>query len=309
MVKPVYVFSGFLDSGKTSVIKETLSDSDFTMGDPTLIIALEEGDEEYDEEFLRKSNSKVVYLDSINDLTKEQMAEYELDYDFDRIFIELNGLENDEILYKQGFINNWDLAEALSIFNAQAYDLQINNLKTFFFDHIRFADVCIFNRADNVDKRTIRNNLKAANPRLQIIYEDSDGNATSGIEDIEFDLNSNPLYIEDADYGLWYMDALDHPLKYDGHNISLNMMLVEDLGHDNACIMCRKAMVCCANDITDIGITCVGMDTKALEKGKYYRIIGRIQVVDDTQGYKTCLLYVNEYHESSKPQEELVTFN
>ena len=87
MVKPVYVFSGFLDSGKTSVIKETLSDSDFTMGDPTLIIALEEGDEEYDEEFLRKSNSKVVYLDSINDLTKEQMAEYELDYDFDRIFI------------------------------------------------------------------------------------------------------------------------------------------------------------------------------------------------------------------------------
>ena len=68
MVKPVYVFSGFLDSGKTSVIKETLSDSDFTMGDPTLIIALEEGDEEYDEEFLRKSNSKVVYLDSINDL-------------------------------------------------------------------------------------------------------------------------------------------------------------------------------------------------------------------------------------------------
>ena len=309
MVKPVYVFSGFLDSGKTSVIKETLSDSDFTMGDPTLIIALEEGDEEYDEEFLRKSNSKVVYLDSINDLTKEQMAEYELDYDFDRIFIELNGLENDEILYKQGFINNWDLAEALSIFNAQAYDLQINNLKTFFFDHIRFADVCIFNRADNVYKRTIRNNLKAANPRLQIIYEDYDGNATSGIEDIEFDLNSNPLYIEDADYGLWYMDALDHPLKYDGHNISLNMMLVEDLGHDNACIMGRKAMVCCANDITDIGITCVGMDTKALEKGKYYRIIGRIQVVDDTQGYKTCLLYVNEYHESSKPQEELVTFN
>ena len=86
-------------------------------------------------------------------------------------------------------------------------------------------------------------------------------------------------------------------------------MLVEDLGHDNACIMGRKAMVCCANDITDIGITCVGMDTKALEKGKYYRIIGRIQVVDDTQGYKTCLLYVNEYHESSKPQEELVTFN
>ena len=43
MIKPVYVFSGFLDSGKTSAIKEVLYDPRFNEGESTLIIVMEEG--------------------------------------------------------------------------------------------------------------------------------------------------------------------------------------------------------------------------------------------------------------------------
>ena len=49
-MKPVYVFSGFLDAGKTSAIKESLLDPGFNQGETTLIIAFEQGDEEYDED-------------------------------------------------------------------------------------------------------------------------------------------------------------------------------------------------------------------------------------------------------------------
>ena len=49
---PVYLFTGFMDSGKTSLILETLFENDFTEEDRGLIIACEDGDVEYDEEKL-----------------------------------------------------------------------------------------------------------------------------------------------------------------------------------------------------------------------------------------------------------------
>ena len=45
---PVYVFTGFLDSGKTKFIQDTLSDSRFNNGERTLLLVFEEGEEEYD---------------------------------------------------------------------------------------------------------------------------------------------------------------------------------------------------------------------------------------------------------------------
>ena len=46
---PVYIFMGFLDSGKTTFVKETLLDREFTGGAKTLLLVCEEGEEEYDE--------------------------------------------------------------------------------------------------------------------------------------------------------------------------------------------------------------------------------------------------------------------
>ena len=53
MAAPVYLFTGFLDSGKTTLIMDTLNDKDFMQGvDRTLILCFEQGETEYTEEFL-----------------------------------------------------------------------------------------------------------------------------------------------------------------------------------------------------------------------------------------------------------------
>ena len=44
---PVYAFTGFLDSGKTKFIQETLEDERFNAGERTLVLLFEEGEEEY----------------------------------------------------------------------------------------------------------------------------------------------------------------------------------------------------------------------------------------------------------------------
>ena len=45
---PMYVFTGFLESGKTRFIQQTLEDPRFNSGERTLLLVLEEGEEEYD---------------------------------------------------------------------------------------------------------------------------------------------------------------------------------------------------------------------------------------------------------------------
>ena len=60
---PVYLFTGFLESGKTQFVNESVvSDQGFVNGDSILLLVCEEGIEEYDEEALEKKNIHVEKL-------------------------------------------------------------------------------------------------------------------------------------------------------------------------------------------------------------------------------------------------------
>ena len=48
MKLPVYLFTGFLEGGKTTIIQESLNDQNFNSGEKTLILLCEEGIEELD---------------------------------------------------------------------------------------------------------------------------------------------------------------------------------------------------------------------------------------------------------------------
>ncbi len=56
---PVYLFTGFMDSGKTSLIKDTIFENDFANGSKGLIIMCEDGDVEYDMDKLKSSISRL----------------------------------------------------------------------------------------------------------------------------------------------------------------------------------------------------------------------------------------------------------
>ena len=310
MNKPVYVFSGFLDSGKTQAIKETLYDQRFNQGEKSLIICFEQGDVIYDDKFLKITNSEVVYLNSINELTHDKQKELDKKYKPERVVIELNGMEDDNLLYKTiGFYPKWELAQTLTTVDASTFTLYMNNMRQFMYNHIVNAEVCILNRSDNVDKRFLRNNLKSINQRLELIYEDANGNISSQADEDLFDL-SKDLFIEDIDYGLWYMDALDNPDKYNKKNITIKVKFVEEVKeYSNLLIMGRKAMVCCANDVTDIAISCINISKKDIDENQYYYLSGTLRSVRASDNSKVVVLYVKEFKVAPAPESELVTFN
>ena len=71
---PVYLFTGFLEGGKTHMIQESMESEQFNSGDKTLIIQCEEGVDELD---LSRFWGQNVYLERIEeeaDFTKERLT-------------------------------------------------------------------------------------------------------------------------------------------------------------------------------------------------------------------------------------------
>ena len=73
---PVYLFTGFMDSGKTTLIQETLFDQEFGNGAKTLIIACEDGEVEYDEDKLKKINAKLLQIENEEDFSLDMIDHF-----------------------------------------------------------------------------------------------------------------------------------------------------------------------------------------------------------------------------------------
>ena len=65
---PIFVINGFLESGKTTLINETLRDTEFNDGGKTLLLLCEEGIEEYDEAAMKQLNVEIVTVDEQGEL-------------------------------------------------------------------------------------------------------------------------------------------------------------------------------------------------------------------------------------------------
>ena len=57
MATPMFIVTGFLDSGKTTMIKDTLMEQEWIEPGLTLLLLCEEGEEEYPEEYLKEKNN------------------------------------------------------------------------------------------------------------------------------------------------------------------------------------------------------------------------------------------------------------
>ena len=62
MIK-TYFINGFLESGKTTFIKNLFEQDYFKTGERTLLLLCEEGEEEYDEVILKKDNIFVAEIE------------------------------------------------------------------------------------------------------------------------------------------------------------------------------------------------------------------------------------------------------
>ena len=275
---PVYVFTGFLDSGKTKFIQETLEDSRFNDGERTLILLFEEGEEEYDFSTYPAQN---VYLEVLNQeiVTTRQMADLAKKYKAQRVVAELNGMQQVGDLYMR-FPEDWVVAQEVMFADASTFMAYNSNMRNLVMDKLVGAQMVVFNRLEKgSDTMPFHKIARAANRKIDILYDYTDG--TTEFDDVEdplpFDINAPVIELKDEDYALWYRDCTEEPAKYDGKTVKFKAqvaMLRRD--KDGMFAPGRFVMTCCVDDIQFCGIPCRYKQAKELESRSWVMVTAKI---------------------------------
>lgn len=194
---PAYLVWGFLESGKSTLIKETLSQDYFNDGEKTMILTFEEGEVEYDKEMLEKTNSFVVNIENMEDFTKEFVRGCQRNYYPDRVMIEYNGMYSIDDLMDVVDETDLELYQVIVTVDASTADLYLKNMKSMFMEMFKMADLVIFNRCDdNTNMGSFRRSIKAVNPRAQVGFERADGKEMAQDELLPYDVNADVIKVE-----------------------------------------------------------------------------------------------------------------
>ena len=265
---PVYVFMGFLGSGKTTFAIDTLLRQGFTESAPTLRLAFEDGEVEYDTAELEKEN---IHLEIISEeeFTSEKLLELGREYNPENVIVEYNGMWELDRLFQIKVPQGWTVVQVISFVDATTFDVYVNNMKKIMMDQLRNADMIIFNRCDeNTKTAEYRRSIRAVNRRAQVIFEDKSGNPLNTNDEVilPYDIDSDTIELAEEDFGLFYIDAADNPDRYVGKKIKFKAQAHRPSNYkDDEFVPGRFAMTCCADDIAFIGFKAYYKGAKTLK--------------------------------------------
>ena len=309
---PIYLFTGFMDSGKTTLIKETLFENGFAEEGKSLIICCEDGDEEYDEAELNRIHAKLVMIEKEEEFTAERLLQIQNEYLPDQIFLEYNGTWGMDTLMETSLPKGWTIIQSLATVDATTFEMYLGNMRAMIMEQLFAADVVIFNRCDDsTDKGKFRRNVKALNRKAQLVYERADGSLDERPEELPFDISGDELDITDADYAIWYMDCMEDPKKYVGKKVKfLALVYNPDKLKNGVFVPGRFAMTCCVDDVTFIGFKCKYPDEKKIPHKSWINITAevRYEFAREYKG-KGPVLYPVSIEPAEKPDDELVYFS
>ena len=279
---PVYLFVGFLESGKTKFIQETFEDPNFDSGDKTLLLICEEGEEEYNPKKFAFPGVTVKVIEDKAEMNPQNLAKLEKESGAGRVVIEYNGMWLADALPE-----NWLVYQCIATADgttALTY-ARDNSMRSLLLDKIARSELIVFNRAEAVNNDEARQELhrlvRQASRKCDIAYEFKDGSvAYDDIPDpLPFDVDAPVIEIPEEFFGIWYMDCMDDPKKYDGKTVKyLAQVCQTPQAGKGAFVPGRFAMTCCVQDIQFVGMPCKYDDYKSLEQRSWITITAKINV-------------------------------
>lgn len=313
---PVYLFTGFLEAGKTKFIQETFEDPRFNNGENTLLLICEEGEEEYDRSRF-KGNLGGFYevtVDSAEELTAEYLSELAEKHDIDRVVVEYNGMWMLDSLYA-ALPEGWTIYQEILFAEAGTFLNYNANMRSLVVDKLKSCELVVFNRiADKkFDKMAFHKIVRTVSRRADIAYEYADGEVE--YDDIEdpppYDMNAPIIEISDEDYAFWYTDFADKPEAYEGKTVRIRVMVAKNksLG-EGEMVVGRQIMVCCADDVQYKGMLCK-CDTAAKYKSKDWIYLTAKIVFENHRLYKGQrgpVLYANVVKKAEAPAVEVASW-
>lgn len=257
---PVYLFTGFLEGGKTKFIQETLEDRRFCNGEKTLLLVCEEGEEEYAPEQFASDTVQIRVVEDQDSLTRENLEKWLAETRAERVVVEYNGMWMLDVLYN-AMPEGWMVYQEFMFADSATFLSYNSNMRQLVYDKLKSAELVVFNRFDEktMDKMAFHKIVRGASRRADIAYEGKNGKVVyDDIEDpLPYDLNAPIVEIGDEDFALFYRDMADEPKKYEGKTVCFKCRcLVRKKLPANCFVVGRHVMTCCVEDIQFAALVC-----------------------------------------------------
>ena len=310
---PIYLITGFLESGKTSFLNFTLQQDYFYTEGTTLLILCEEGEVEYDKAVLEMSNTVVEIIEKEEALTTDRLAAMNILYQPERVIIEYNGMWLVSNFEKMQKPEGWGVEQQITCVDASTFQMYMANMKSIFMDMVRNSDMVVFNRCKKEDPlATYRRGIKVANQRAEVIFEDEEGELDDIFQDeMPFDVNAPVIDILPEDYGIWFVDAMDHPETYVNKTVKFKARVMKPRGMGSKFFVPgRTAMTCCADDTTFLGYVCKSAFAPKLQQGQWVEVTAKVGIENRMEYQGEGIVLYADFVEPCEPlEEEMVYFN
>lgn len=310
---PVYLFLGFLESGKTKFIQETMEDKRFDTGEKTLLLVCEEGEREFDEGRFAPKGVVIEYIESEEDMTEERLSNIQRQYGIERILVEYNGMWLLEKFF-EAMPEGWMINQVMMFADAGSILEYNRNMRQLVYDKVQYAEMIVFNRFDEnkTDKMELHKMVRNISRRPDIVYEDVDGKAEfDEIEDpLPFDVNAPVIEIEDRDFALFYRDISENLPDYADKTVKFKGIVACDKRlNDGTFVVGRHVMTCCEADIQYCGIVCITDGSLKVSTRDWVEVEAKIKIEKHkVYSGEGPVLYAIAVKRSQKPEQELATF-
>lgn len=309
---PVYLFTGFLEAGKTKFIQETLEDKRFNSGEKTMLLLCEEGEEEYDISAMPCQDIYIRTIEEPEELNPAHLEELLKECGATRVVLEYNGMWQLQQLF-QNLPDDWAVYQEMFFADATTF-LQYNaNMRSLVVDKLNTCELVVFNRfTKDMDKMEFHKLVRGVSHRTDIAYEYTDNHVEyDEIEDpLPFDVNAPVIRLADTDFALWYRDIMEDPKKYDGKTVSFRgIVAVDPTFPPNTFAVGRHVMTCCVEDITYSCVVAEWEKANMLQTRQWVQVTGKIHVQrHKLYRGKGPVLQVQEVVMTSAPEQEVATF-
>ena len=309
---PVYLFTGFLESGKTKFIQETLEDKRFCNKEKTLLLVCEEGEEEYAPEQFATDTVVIRVLEGQEQLTTENLTKWAQETKADRVVIEYNGMWLLDALYA-AMPEGWVVYQEFRFADAGTFLSYNGNMRQLVYDKLKSCELVVFNRfKPDMDKMEFHKVVRAASRRADIAYESTDGKVVyDDIEDpLPFDLNAPVIEIGDADFAEWYRDLGETPANYEGKTVRFKCRaLKRSKMPANTFIVGRHVMTCCVEDIQFAALVCQWDEADTVQDDSWMILTAKLNFkFNKAYGRKGPVLSYVSHELCEAPEQPVATF-
>mgnify|MGYP001113538672 CR=1 FL=1 len=157
-----------------------------------------------------------------------------------------------------------------------------------------------------------RRSVKVVNSRAEVVFENEEGEMDDIFQDeMPFDINAPIIEIPPEDYGIWFVDSMDHPDRYVGKTVHFKARALKPRGMGSKFFVPgRTAMTCCADDTTFLGYICKSAFAPKIAEGQWVEVTAKVAFEKRMEYQGEGIVLYAEHVEVCEPlADEMVYFN